>query len=1577
MMRDIIIAAFVQLLSLIKRSSVTDAGTRVKEMLSGFARDLAEPWNSLVAPLLLLLKEQALLEAIVMVDKEQVPQWCSSTGCYLLPDSDDPLNPRLFEVAMTLGMPVARVSQPLAKLMTDSADGVQVLSPVTIRQVLKSWDQAEASNKLSQLRHGALSQLMRVCTDDIRDEGDLDQLVGCWILVAADKSVHQLKEEVDGEEKLLLASTDEFDCFSQLNPGRLLRAVYGFRIATMMAKSALNVAKLGPTHFSGLLKPLLLPKYSSTPLGKLKVGTQFASVWLITFWHCCARMDGMDATQFLSCPLLATSNEECLVKLNSPTSCIVAISATSLDMPILKRFGCKQAHVSCNGIPLELARQIPALHDGGAADEVSKALYCSQGLPWCEPIFRLPSESVVLSNRINKQWTEAGITASDRQKLVIYLGSLPPVTNASPAVRQACQLLPLLEVGPSPGHFVAAAASEHQLYQPAKQFQSYYELSDADLVMNAFEGGAWYTLAGIDTMPLPQFVCQKVLPKLKGSVEAEQLQLYRTFVDALPMLLSQAPHLQDILADSECIVTEENTLAKPKDLYHPRAKLARDLVGPSAFPDPKLYLSDRLELFTRLGLRQEVNFKILLQIKAESITPSQAEALFKFVSTSAEELVAAAQHAEQLADVVSALSVLPFITVLDKSGMDWPGFPWRQVEGDVAARPVSPKDSRPRTDLLACSGTHFIAKEDVSPSFKVLVGWNKQPQPDRVIAHLDMLRTAWGSVTEADRDAALSCMNAAFGDVAHQLSLVKDDQAPASVNLLSEQDAWIWTGEGFVAAARVVINSGFSESLQPFIWTLDELDAAIDSSKPVLNAFLRRWNVREELDVNHIIAGLNAASIACQQSTSQADFVQSVQDSKMNLSAVQRAAGANSIPVPDVYQHAVALLTDQFFELGSKDSWEAGVPVLSSINHMIPANRAIFDDLDQQARGPSTYSFLHPSVTRDASKRLGVPSLTEFLTGSASQASNVTCPTVSELDELQKDMAAIDLTAIHPFFLHCVEAGDVFGASGVSLTLDSTHYPSTALMQPNYEALQGPALCITLHDVCLKPDELAQLLTPAGCPDAHVVKNRRLNGQGLAMAFDFAVAVVCVSGSTLTLFDPAGFYLPRQDADVTAGVGQTFNFAQTPILVSHFQNQFRPFYPHGLSPPQGTSPAFSKDTIIRVPLRTAPAPWLEDDAPPPTLQSMTTLLQSASCLWPHALAVSCQLHMLRMCFYEEEQLHTAFQATIAADAATLEARQQLVKMDNFGGVAGWMSTKYDPVSVSYSLCMTHTSWVAPALRREGDEPQAEPAEALEPTLAACPTQEQWHVVQQLGNAKARALAADIFSSTRLCPRVCASVRLTEDKQLVAPGNGTCFGAGCVFEAPLPVSLHATLFPFGTSTDHLAVRTRFAECSEFNKAQVASLANAYTTLLALLASLPPIVANPIKLYQWFWPQPENFPPGSYKPYLNAFYPELLNQLLKGEFFRMDGSLVKMKGGMVLARDTPSELRSYMAKKFPDCLQLPVEQVRQLRSADTGELSWLLFVVLCFASTAECLQTTPSSVGGCKSPNLAPRRCASTC
>jgi hypothetical protein len=537
--------------------------------------------------------------------------------------------------------------------------------------------------------------------------------------------------------------------------------------------------------------------------------------------------------------------------------------------------------------------------------------------------------------------------------------------------------------------------------------------------------------------------------------------------------------------------------------------------------------------------------------------------------------------------------------------------------------------------------------------------------------------------------------------------------------------------------------------------------------------------------------------------------------------------------------------------------------------------------------------------------------------------------------------AAVDSSMVHPFLLHCVEAGDIFGAAKISVCLDTTRYPSGALMQPTYDGLQGPALCVVLHDVCLKPDELVQLFTPAGSPDAHVINNRRMNGQGLAMAFEFAVAVACVSGSTLTLLDPAGFYLKRhEEADTAAGVGQMYNFAQTPILMTHFQDQFRPFYPHGLLPPQGMTPGFSQDTIIRIPLRTnVPAPWLNDEnpAPLPTIGSMMTLLEAASHVYTHALVVSCSLQELRLSCYHREQSHILFQATIESNAAALEARSQLMKMDNYGGVSGWLSKTYDPVSVEYSVNLHLKPWTAPVLESPPEEDDAVEPTVVQPEMQL--SNEQWYVVQQLGDPKSRALAADAFSSTRLCPRVCASVRLTENDQLTAPGTGTCFGAGCIFEAPLPVSLQATLFPFGSSTNHAAVRSRFTECSEFNQAQMVSLSAVYATLLAHLVKTRPIAANPIKLYQWFWPQPDRFQPGGFKSYLNGFYPELLKLLLKGEFYRMDGNLVKMKDGMVLARDAPSELRSFMAKTFPDCLQLPVEQVVQLRSVDSGRLYWI--------------------------------------
>eukprot|EP00045_Choanoeca_perplexa_P018430 m.291475 g.291475 ORF g.291475 m.291475 type:complete len:4534 (-) comp17817_c0_seq1:55-13656(-) len=1535
MMRDVIIAAFTRLLLLIKQILANGAGEHIKSILTGFSSDWPEPWTALIEPMVKMLVNEALLEAVVNVDGQHQPKWCTIEDCHLLSMGDESFSTRLLEVAKTLQIPVVVLSQPMVDLLASIESDARVLSPATLRDLLRSWSHAEAAAKLSDIRFG-LAQLCRVCTHDIREEDDLENLLGCWILVTADGSVHQLLAGVEEADKLLLAVSDEYNCFSHLNPGRLLRAVFGHKIEIMLSKSSFNVAQLGSSHYGRLLEPLLEPKYTRTPVGQLRIGRECCSVWLLKFWNCCKRVKEFDVSSILKFPLLATSAEEPLIKLDQTNSNIVSMSGLSPShVRLLERFGCKRPHSSCQMIPGVLVDLIPALHNGAAADQVTKAIYCSQAMPWGSVLIQQRSDAVAISQQITSCWRKANITPSEQRQLVEYLSSLPPVNDPPRAIRQACQLLPLFEVGAAgSGRFVSAAAAEQQLYQPPEQYRHHSELlTDSDLVANSETCGAWYDLAGISTMPLPQFVSQKVLPMLAKTAEDKRRLLSGTFVQTLPTLLTQAPFLREVLADSDCVLTEADTLAKPKDLFHPDAAIVRSLLGARAFPNPALTSSSNLTQLEQLGLQKQISYKVLLLLKADSMTEEQSLALFEFINDSALEIFETAQHAGQLEAVIAVLKTLPFIPFipeLAESNLDWPQFPWRTA-GDVPAF-VTSDDSRPRSDLLVCSGTHFIAKRAVSQEFKLLVGWNKQPQPSRVIAQLKLLRTAWARLQPDDIEPAAHCVSAAFGDIAHQLSIVSEADAPSSIDQLSNREAWIWTGTGFVAAARIVVEPRSDVSLRPFIWNVDEVSEQTNASKPVLIKLLERLNTHRQFGLDHAIAGLDAAHLACKAGESDQHFEQMIQSAKLVLpeNSERQTDGEDPFCVPEPYQQAAALLTVHFFEQASVRDLEAGVPVLSSTNRLVSAKLVIFDDLDEQTRGSASYVFLHRCVSRELSQRLNVPSLTEFLTSNTSQAVSVACPAASDLMELQKDTAiATGSSASHPFFLHCVEAGDIFGATGVTVTLDTTNYPTAQLMQRSYDALQGPALCVTLHDICLNPEQLAQLLSPAGSPNAHIINGRRLNGQGLALSFDFAVAVACISGSTLSLFDPTGLYVARSSEAVpTAGAGQTFNFGKTPILVTHFQDQFKPFYAHGLKPPQGTTPAFSKDTIIRIPFRAAaPAPWLEGDAVSPNIESVLALLKPAARVWSHALMVSCELRLLRMCFLDQDRLQTAFQATIEVAPPTKQARQQLARMDDYGGVSGWLTKSYPPVSLSYTLTAMVKMWNDPV--REGVAAEA----TLESESSQPSREELWYVVQQLGNAKARSIAADSFGSTRLCPRVCASVRLTKDGQLVTPGTGSCFGAGCEFEAPLPVSLHATLFPFGTSTSHPAVRTNFPLCAEFNQAQMVSLASAYSTLLELLTKTDPIAANPILLYQWFWPQPDDFQPASFKSYLQEFYSELLKLLLKGEFFRMDGTLAKMKDGMVLARDTPPELRTFMARKFPDCLQLPVEQVKQLRSADT--------------------------------------------
>ncbi|KAI4370762.1 hypothetical protein MLD38_019073 [Melastoma candidum] len=1116
-----------------------------------------EPWISMVQNVYTSIVNCGLR---VLYTKARSGHWIAANQA-IFPDFDFHKSDELIEAVSGAGLPVLTVPKPISERFADTCHSLHFLTPRFLRTLLIRRRRNFTD------RNGALLAL-EYCLSDIDNNVNHDTLHGLPLLPLANGSFTTF-EKNGTAERIYVARGEEYSLLIDLVPDQLVDS----QILEEAHLKLCDIAQKGDTNLSFLSCDMLerlflkfLPaewQYAKHVTWSPGRDNQPSVEWMSSFWRY-LKSSCHDLSVFSKWPILPIGDSS-LIQLVENSN-VVRNHGWSENM------SCLLLRVGCQFLRTDMMIEHPQLErfvQPATAVGILNVLLSVAGDP--EKIQNLFSDASegelheLKSFILQSKWYSEEQVNEQSIRIIKCL----PVFKSYRTRQPVSLSRPVKLLKPEGIHdhllnddFVRTETERER--EILKRYLGVREPSEVEFYKE-------YVLRHMS-----EFISQP------GAIAQVMLNV--------KVLIKKDPAIRGALSTIPFVLAANGCWQEPSRLYDPCIPELQEILHGDFFPSKEFINPDILETLVSLGLQRSICSSTLLDSArsvSKFLTGGHPEAViigrklmacldtlaFKLTceggrevpSESPQKLHQPVSVAETNFDTVehspieesdemntvnsNLFAVDSFFDIPEDefwSGIkstDWcpvcadppfQGLPWLKPTVIVA----SPSIVRPKPQLWLVSATMYICDGECLSGYLLhKLGWSDSPSIEVLstqLIEISMLYRQLRSNSLVESTYRDVLQEGVFSIYEKLQEYVGADNFPVLKSAL-DGVSWVWTGEEFVPANALAFDSPVK--FYPYLYV-------VPSELVKFRDLLLELGVKPSLDamdycgvLQRLQNDLGGSSL----STDQLNFVVCILEaiSEQCSEKPLAEAPASLVLAPDT----------------------SGV-LINGID--LVYNDAPWIETSQMLEK----RFIHPIISIDLARRLGIQSLRCLSFVDEETTSDLPCMDYGKLKEL------LALYGGSKFMLFdLLELADCCKAKKMHIIIDKRQHPCQFLMQHNLAEFQGPGLVAILEGVSLTREDISSVQLH---PPWRLCGDTLNYGLGLLSAYSVCNLLSILSGGYLYMFDPRGLALAMPPSNGPAA--KMFSLTGT-NLTTRFCDQFSP-----LLIGKDELWSSSDSTLIRMPL---------------------------------------------------------------------------------------------------------------------------------------------------------------------------------------------------------------------------------------------------------------------------------------------------------------------------------------------------------------------------------------------------------
>ena len=782
---------------------------------------------------------------------------------------------------------------------------------------------------------------------------------------------------------------------------------------------------------------------------------------------------------------------------------------------------------------------------------------------------RLPvPEDVVELMHIACQKTGKGrfiqtiMDSSEDEKLALArLCSMIPRKQISSLLKNFLRSLPLFKTVQSTSTH-PDYASVNQVSQAAPAHTLPVTVMERLLDVSSKEHRELGLLLGVTFLDVATIFKNSVIPQLNQSMltpdDAEKLMLH--VFGNIQNLMKEDPHLLATLSDVSFVRTTGG-LAKPSSLFDPSVPLLRSLfIGEQVFPCGVYEQQENLVLLRKMGLRDasKITAKDILYSMAvcEDMTATEdgclqkekGLAILKYLDLN-QQLLMEEVNGKLLLEWGMDLTWVPVLQTRPENfpnSLPWPAGPGVHRPGNVSSM----------TWMAVIGSVRPVIQSRVSTALEEVFGWQYPPDPSLLVQQLGKITECYIS---SEKPAYLPLITSIYA----QLQQCCEDHELQEQ--LKTNKEWIWTGDGFDSADKVVAQRPFAD-LQPFISSLPR------EAQQWQELFIQ-CGVREVCDGEMLVGVLHQ--------------VKELYDDPVDHANVQRHLQLTA----DILNY----ITNIYDDLDGSVRTRLLMPVQTedaTTLQLFPVAECTYCDTEWIRQGfdlmvfdeQDGVRFVHQNVPTRTAEALGVPTLMSRMLNAEEfdiTGFGQTEPLTGRLKRLLEDYT--DGLSIPKELL---QNADDAGATTVKLLYDERKNQEAMkfLIDENMKECQGPALW-AYNDAVFTEKDFENITKLGGATKEEQIDKIGQFGLGFNAVYNITDVPSFISKENIVIFDPHMTHLGKGIRDKSKP-GIRIDTTRNKTLLRRLPDQFKPFDDVFGCHVTAEGSAGFHGTLFRLPLRT-------------------------------------------------------------------------------------------------------------------------------------------------------------------------------------------------------------------------------------------------------------------------------------------------------------------------------------------------------------------------------------------------------
>ncbi|KAM0945268.1 putative transcription factor C2H2 family [Dioscorea sansibarensis] len=1112
-----------------------------------------EPWASMVRKLYLSIID---LQFPVLYTKARGGKWITTRQA-IFPDFNFPKVTELAETLSEVGLPVVCVSKQVVDRFMEACPSLHFLSPNLLRSLLIRRKREFKSKT-------AILMALEYSLSDMNGTKCSANLQGLPLIPLANGLFTTFSKQGEGD-RIFVASQKEYDLLKDSIPHLLLDCC----IPDEIFKKLHDLARSGESNLSPLtchalaeILPRILPiewqyarqvSWSPGHLG------QPSWEWMSLLWSY-LKESCTELSMFSNWPILPVGND-CLVQLVENSNVIRDDGWSENMISLLRKLGCFFLR---SDLPIDHPQLKKYVQDATASGVLNAVGAVAHQVHDIDKLFMNASRGELHELRsfiFQSRWFSGGQINSRHASIIKIL----PIFE-SYGTRE------LSKLGNSTKWLKPVGVNDDLLDGNFIQTESEREKS----ILKGY--------LGIHELSKAEFYKDYVLNRMSDFLSHSNL-LSAILLD-VKLLIEDDPAIRNALSETTFVLTAQGSWQHPSRLYDPRVPGFQDLLHKEAsFPCDKFLNAEILETLVSLGLRRTLGFAGLLD-SARSISMMHESGNMDAITYGQKLLAymnALGCKLDSEKNRQRTTSMLPendygsqdvhlqsenhefkpcaydqdLVSCLSDFSYDMPenefwlkirtiawcpvsiappveGVPWFTSDHRIAP----PNITRPKSQMWTVSSKmRILDGECCSNYLQCKLGWMDSPNVGVLCTQLVELSKSYRQLKllSVQEPVIYSAVEREIPQIYSKLQKLIGTNDFKDLKEALKGIPWVWVGDNFVLAEALAFDSPVK--YHPYLYV-------VPSELSEFRVLLLELGVKLTLDTSdyvHILWRLQHDLKGEQLTAEQLNFVHCILEAFAEASSEINASDAvlNSILIPDL----------------------SGV-LRCTLD-------LVYNDAPWMDNGkPADKYFVHPCISDDLAKKLGVQSLCCLSLVDEKLARDLPCMDYARICEL------LTMYGGNEFLLFdLLELADCCKAKKVHFIYDKREHPRQSLLQHNFGEFQGSSLTVVLEGATLSMEEICGF---QHSPPWKIQGNALNYGLGLVSSYFICDFLTIISSGYFYMFDPLGLALAAPS--IAGPSAKSFSLLGTD-LTRRFHDQFIPMIID-----KETQLASSDSTVIRMPL---------------------------------------------------------------------------------------------------------------------------------------------------------------------------------------------------------------------------------------------------------------------------------------------------------------------------------------------------------------------------------------------------------